>query len=162
MVFTDGRTPTLTEVQPGQPIPLEPPPQGGYVLYVAARVRNLLGCVEFRGRLVDPATGKELGFDARSATLERHADGWGWPNASSLSNVSNVNGCPAYDRGIHGQRLDLEVTVVDRQRRQVTVRHPVVPTCMHAGPTLQRDCICTCEKGYYLGKCNFGPDAGAP
>jgi hypothetical protein len=161
MLWTDGISMQLAEVTANQPIPLEPPPQGGYVMYLAAKVRNMQACVEFQGRLRDRATRNEVGFDARGSTLVINADGWGYPNPSNNANVSNVNGCPDYSaKDVHGESYDLEMTVVDREGRSVLVTQPIVPTCMLADPATQKDCVCTCAANYMLGKCNFAPDGG--
>jgi hypothetical protein len=161
MIYTDGVSQTLLEVQPGQAIPLEPPPQGGYVMYLAARIRNMSACVVFSGNLKEPETGKQVGFDARGSTLQLRDDGWGWPDPRSNSNLSNVNGCPDYSsEDVQGKRLALEMTVTDRDGNTAKVTQPIVPTCMLSDPLAQADCICTCSANYVLGRCAF-PDAGA-
>src|SRR5262245_50382520 len=63
MVYTDGISQQLSDVAAGERIPLEPPPQGGYVMYLGARVLNLDACVELSGKLKDPDTGNQAGFD---------------------------------------------------------------------------------------------------
>jgi hypothetical protein len=162
MVYTNGYDRVLHDVMPGDAIPLEPPPQGGYVMYVAARVKNMDACgIEFRGRLRDPATGNEVGFDARSATLQKGADGYGRPDPGNNANLSNVNGCPDYTaKDVHLETYDIEVTVVDRQGRRLDLKHPVVPTCMISHPDIQKDCECTCKANYFLGKCRLVIDGG--
>jgi hypothetical protein len=154
LLYTDGVSQLLSEARAAQAIPLEPPPQGGYVMYLAARVLNMDACVEFRGSLIDPVRGTQVGFDARDSTLQRR-DGWGWPDASSNSNLSNVNGCPDYSvRDIQGQTYTLKMTVADRDGRTVSVTQPIVPTCMLSDGTTQADCICVCSANYVLGKCS--------
>jgi hypothetical protein len=163
MVFTDGVSPELRPATDGTVIPLEFPPQGGYVMYVGARVRNLDACVEIAGSLRDATTGNEVGFDSRSTTLRRAADGWGEPDASNLANLSNVNGCPAYGpRDVHATPYDLVVRVVDSAGRVATVTHRITPTCLQTDLTQRAECICTCSANYTLGRCsNVGPvDAG--
>jgi hypothetical protein len=154
-IYTDGISQQLAEVTAGQPIPLEPPPQGGYVMYIAARVLNMDACVQFSGKLTDPATGNEAGFDARSATLVVHDDGWGWPDPRSNSNLSNVNGCPDYSaRDVEGQSYTLDMTVTDKDGRRAAVTLPIVPTCALADPFAQADCVCHCTANYVLGRCS--------
>jgi len=158
MLWTDGVSMQLAEVTADLPIPLEPPPQGGYVMYLGAKVRNMQACVEFQGRLRDRGTGFEVGFDARGSTLVINADGWGYPDPRNNANVSNVNGCPDYTkRDVNGQSYDLEMTVVDREGRTAKVTQPIVPTCMLADPATQADCVCTCAANYTLGKCGSPP-----
>jgi hypothetical protein len=158
MLWTDGVSQKLNEVQPGQVIPLEPPPQGGYVLYVGARVINIGACVEFRGRVRDPGPSKtEVGYDARGTTLVQHADGWGWPDPSDNSNVSNPNPCPDYGTAdITGGNWELQMVVADRfSARTVEVVQPIVPKCMLSDAATQADCVCTCSANYFLGKCGM-------
>src|SRR5437868_15357474 len=78
MLITDGASQMFSLVMMGQPANVQPPPQGGYVLYVGAQARNLDACgVSVQGQLRDPATNDQLGFDARTANLILGADGWG-------------------------------------------------------------------------------------
>jgi hypothetical protein len=161
MVFTDGISPTLRPATDGTVIPLELPPQGGYVMYVGARVRNLDACVEIAGSLRDPVSGNEVGFDARSTTLARAADGWAEPDGRNLANLSNVNGCPAYGpRDVHATPYDLVVRVTDSSGRVATVTHRVTPTCMQPDAAQRAECVCTCSANYTLGRCGGPFDAG--
>jgi len=160
LLYTNGADKQLHELAPNGTLPLMPPPQGGYVVYVAAKVKNLDACgIEFAGRFRDPTTGNEQGFDARSTTLLRKDDGYGWPNIDDNSNFSNVNPCPDYGpRDVHGQRWKFELTATDRGGRRLRLTADTLLTCQHMDPTLQADCICTCSANYFLGKCNFNPD----
>jgi hypothetical protein len=157
VLWTDGLTDQLSELTDGQALLLEPPPQGGYVMYVGAKVKNMDGCgIEFRGRLRDAVTNEEVGFDARSSDLMLGSDGFGYPK-TGVANVSNVNGCPQVsNKDIQGQVYNLEMTVVDRDMRTVVVTHPVTPTCMLSDPNIQQHCVCTCSANYSPGKCGFG------
>src|SRR5438309_8871887 len=76
----DATAMTLTDVQPGSPIDLVKPPQGGFVLFVGARVHNLGDAnVEIRGRLLDPTSGAIVAEDGRVGTMQRDtADGTLW------------------------------------------------------------------------------------
>jgi hypothetical protein len=162
MVYTDGLSQQLVEVQPNQAIPLEPPPQGGYVMYVGARILNMDACVELRGNLKDADTGNQVGFDGRSSTVARRDDGWGWPDATSNSNLANVNGCPDYlPKDVQGRTYALEMRVVDKDGRTAEVTRPIAPTCMLSDPATQANCICTCSANYFLGKCSALADGGA-
>jgi hypothetical protein len=154
LVYTDGVMPVLKPVSDGMIIPLEPPPQGGYVMYIGARARNLDGCgVAMTAHLRDPATGDEAGSDGRSTTLVKRDDGWGWPDTEFVtSNVPNVGACGDYThRDIQGQRYTLELDVVDRGRRSIKLSTTIVPTCGFSG-ALQQDCLCECSADYMLGK----------
>jgi hypothetical protein len=158
LLYTDGAERKYHEVAPGGTLPLMPPPQGGYVVYVGAKMKNVNGCVEFAGRFRNPVTKEEQGFDGRSSRLIPMADGYGWPDVADNGNVSNINPCPDYGpRDVHGNTWDLEVTVTDIDRRRVVLSAPTKLACQHAEPALQSDCICTCSANYVLGKCG-SPD----
>lgn len=156
MLVSDGQSQTFREVRDGDALPLMPPPQGGYVLYVGAKMRNMDACgIEQGGTLREPASGNQFGFDARTANMLLGSDGWGIPDVTSNADVSNVNACPDYGpTPVHGTSWPLELTLKDKGGRKVTVKHRVVPTCMHQNPLLQRDCVCTCSANYFLGKCS--------
>jgi hypothetical protein len=160
-VYTDGTDLTYHDLPDHFALPVEPPPQGGYVMYVGARVKNMNGCgVVFSGRLLDPQTMQEIGFDGRSSNLVLGADGYGYP-AANLSNVSNVNACPqVLGKDVQGQPYLLELTVTDKDGRSVKITKDIVPTCMQSDPRVQQHCICTCSANYAPGKCGF--DAGVP
>jgi hypothetical protein len=157
MLVTDGKSGMLQAVADGDSIPMEPPPQGGFVSYIGAAARNLDGCnVNLAGTLRDPATGDELGFDARDTNLVVGADGWGRNDASDNSNESNVNVCPDYtpvDR-VNGT-FNLEMKVTDRAGRTASVTHPVKLVCDPSlSPMESALCVCTCSANYVLGRCN--------
>ncbi len=164
VLATDGVSQMLKVVNANDPVPLEPPPQGGYVMYIGAQVRNLDACgAELRGSLRDPVTDDEVGFDARTTNLLLGADGWGRPDPSDNSNVSNVNGCPDYfAKDVQNQTYNLRVTVVDREGRSGVTTVPIVPTCDQlTDPKIHYDCVCTCSANYVLGRCGAGPPADA-
>jgi hypothetical protein len=157
MLVTDGKSMMLAPVADGDSIPMEPPPQGGFVMYIGAMARNVDGCgIELAGTLRDPDTMAQLGFDGRNTDLVAGADGWGRSDARDNSNEANVNSCPDYsnkDR-VNGDFI-LEMKVTDRQKRTATVSHRVKLIC---DPTLSPqgfdECFCTCSANYSLGKCN--------
>ncbi|HEY7954040.1 MAG TPA: hypothetical protein VII38_02070 [Polyangia bacterium] len=164
VLWTDGVSGQFHELTDGQALPLEPPPQGGYVMYVGAKVRNVEGCgLQFSATMYDQMTGAQVGFDARSTDLTVGADGWGYPQSNN-SNVSNVNGCPQVStKDVQGVTYNLRMIVTDKRGRSVTIDHPIVPTCAASDPDEQQHCLCTCSKNYYPGKCPLhAPDDGGP
>jgi hypothetical protein len=149
LVVTDGLSPTLSDVNDGDAVPLVRPPQGGQVTYAAARVRNMYRCgVQFRGHYIDPATGNELAFDGRSANLVVGSDGWGRPDAAQLSSLANIAPCPDpfMTRDIEGQPAILEVDVADRHGHQLPLKKTVIPTCTAADPSAHALCVCECNR----------------
>jgi hypothetical protein len=147
LIVTDGIT--TVDVHAGDAVPLLRPPQGGQVTYAAARVRNMSTCnVQMRGRYRDPMSGAELAFDGRTADLTVGADGWARPETSALSEFANIAPCPDYDpvRDIVDTAATLEVTVIDGDKRMITVSQPVVPRCTQADAQAQALCQCECSK----------------
>jgi hypothetical protein len=154
LVVTDGLSGALADVAAGDAVPLSRPPQGGEVVYAAARVRNVNRCaVQFRGRFRDPTTMVELAFDGRSADLVVGADGWGRPDATQLSNLPNIPLCPDNDptRDNVGTPAILEMAVADQHGHSVVATQTVVPTC--SSPDAAARALCACE-------CSHEPAAG--
>lgn len=148
LVVSDGLSSMVVDVKSGGPVPLVRPPQGGQVTYAAARVRNMNRCgVQFRGRFRDPTTMAELGFDGRSADLVVGPDGWGRPDATQLSDLTNIALCPDTDatRDNQGTTALLEMAVADQHGHNVTTTLPVVPTCMSPSAAMQALCVCECS-----------------
>jgi hypothetical protein len=164
MLATDGKSMMLSPVNDGDSLLMEPPPQGGFVLYIGAAVRNVDGCnLELAGRLRDPNDNTQLGFDARDTDLVVGADGWGRSDPSDNSNEANVNACPditAADR-VNGSFV-MELKATDRGGRTATVSHPVKLICDPSLPNAgYAECVCTCSANYFLGKCaGFTIDGG--
>jgi hypothetical protein len=128
-------------------VPLVAPPQGGDVLYAAARVRNMDSCsVQVSGQLSDPATGNELAFDSRPADLVAGSDGWGRPPDPIVAYVSNLPLCPDNNTvDIQGRPAKLTVTMKDKAGRVASVSQMVVPTCMQGDPVERNLCVCDCS-----------------
>ena len=155
-------TPTdaLSDILAGATVQLEPPPQGGYVTYAGARVKNVAAgsCdVTFAGSLREPSTGTEVGFDRRQSKLVVDANGFGVPEAPAHQNVPNINPCPDYGpTDAHDRTLTLEMNITDAEGRTGFISTPVVPRCQLSDPGVEYNCNCTCSANYFLGKCNFG------
>ncbi len=149
IVTTDGVAPTMVDVAAGAAVSLTRPPQGGQVVYVALRVRNMNRCgVQMRGRFRDPQNNEELGYDARSIDLVVGSDGWGRPDALQLSTFANVAICPDYltVRDNQGQPMTLEVTATDKKGHSVMTTAMVVPTCTAADAAERALCVCECSR----------------
>jgi hypothetical protein len=164
MLVTDGKSKLLAPVADGDTLPMEPPPQGGFILYIGAAARNLDGCgVQLAGSLRDPDTGAQVGFDGRNTDLVKGDDGWSRSDPGDNSNTANVNSCPDYtSKDRHNGEYDLVLKVTDRQKRTASVTHRVKLAC---DPSLVEpgysECVCTCSADYFLGKCNgFSVDLG--
>jgi hypothetical protein len=147
---TDGMAAPLAD---GGEVPLLFAPQGGFVLFVGARARNIDGCtLSASSALVDPATSAVLTFERRPVTLAPTADGWLEPShPDQLSNYSNLPACPlaGLTQAIDGVSYELQLQVLDGMNRMAQKTVTVTPTC--AEPVHASQCQCQCAAGYVLG-----------
>jgi hypothetical protein len=140
----------------GGPVPLLMPPQGGRVIFAGVRATNVDGCgLQLTGALRNPTTGR-VTFESRTINLTATGDGWGTSatsaDASAIGSFSNIPVCPnewsASD--LFGQPYWLEMTVTDREKRQLAKKVQVTPEC--AQPDNLGQCLCICMAGYVLGQ----------
>ena len=138
------------------------PPQGGKVMLVAPRVRNMDTCsLRVTATLRDECTNRILGLEARPLRFEPASDGWAVPvNPQLVSNWSNVPACPtaAAVRDVEGEPYLLTLTVEDGEGRTASVSRRIVPTCSE--PENFERCLCECDANYRLGEvCDADDDA---
>lgn len=137
-------------VDAGSKIPLIVPPQGGRVLFLGAKVRNLSSCgVQVKGVLRD-AMGKTQ-VDKRTTNLLSTGDGWAETDSMDFASLANVNACPnGWSEGNAFGPMQIEIEVVDAMGRKATVVRDVVLECPDdAGKSF---CECQCKAGYVLGQ----------
>lgn len=152
LAFTDNGT-----------VPLILPPQGGKVMLVGVRAKNLDGCpLTIATALIDPCTQAVVALERRPVLMEEQADGWLAPlQPAEISNYSNLPACPRANltRDVHGQAYELVVSIEDKAKRKVERRVMITPTCNQ--PEFQEQCECECSQGYTLGgTCDPTQDAG--
>jgi hypothetical protein len=130
-----ARTPdgALARVADGGALPLIEPPQGGQVVFVGVRAKNVDACgLLVTAALRDPASGLVLGVDARPVDLAPAEDGWGETAApGDIGTFANVPVCPNPNapHTLDAQPALLDVRVRDRNGRVADATLPVVPTC---------------------------------
>jgi hypothetical protein len=143
-------------------VPLIQPPQGGRVIFVGARARNVDGCpINISSLLRDPCTNRIVGYETRDVLMKPTGDGWIEPEfPDQLANYSNLAACPvgAATRNINGERYVLEVRLTDVAGRTVEQHIPVTPAC--AQPENRDECVCLCRAKFVLGACPEMTDAG--
>lgn len=143
-------------------VPLVVPEQGGQILLVGVRARNLDGCsLMLTTSLRDPCTDEVLTVERRPVLLAATADGWAEPAADSTSQWGNLAVCPnaGATRDLQGQRYLLRVAVEADDGRTAETSLEVVPTCA-AGDD---GCLCQCQAGYDLGdECPSDLEPGTP
>jgi hypothetical protein len=155
---------TMQPLSEGGEVPLILPPQGGKVMVVGVRARNLDGCpLEIATSIRDTCSNAIVALERRPITLEPTADGWLEPLApADLTNYSNLPACPRanLDRDVHGQPYVLTIRVTDKENRTAETMLEIVPTC--AEPQFMDQCLCECRSDYSLGDECTGerPDAG--
>ncbi len=153
----DGKSVDLND---GDTVPLVFPPQGGRVVFIGARVKNVDPCaVRLAGAIRDVAT-NQVRIDNRTVNLRASGDGYGTSVDADISTFSNVPMCPnqwassdAFDKPFR-----VELTITDRGGRTINKQIMVTPKC--AEPDRLNECLCICKKGYVLGEKCSASDAG--
>jgi hypothetical protein len=137
----------VSTTQPGQEVPLLPPPQGGFILLLGARATNLDGCnLQLTTSFRDPCSDEIIKIDQRPAILEDTGDGWG---ITSLSSYGNLPLCPQVtaERDLHDQPYIVSVALRDLDGNQGAADLRVVPVC----PPDDLLCTCQCDHNYVVG-----------
>lgn len=155
-----------TVLRDGSDLSILFPPQGGRVIFLGVRAKNLDPCtVRLNGAIRDLST-RQVRIDNRTINLVPHADGFGTSVDSDISTFSNVPVCPNQwaSADIFDRPYQIEVTVVDKDGRSATQKLTITPRCNESGR--EDECHCICKGGYILGShCDPyvpPPDAGAP
>ena len=156
--FYIAQTMPIELLEDGDPVTVRLASQGGYVMYIGARVQGLApGKARLSAALVDPESGEPFVWDERSVELVASPDGSASvePDARSVSQFAHLLPCPNYEfRPVHGWEWLLEVEVSDPVTGSFGASSTiVVPTCA-AGPRYE-NCVCECQPQYYFGKCGL-------
>jgi hypothetical protein len=156
--FVEVNTP-LRMLSDGDPIDLWAAPQGGRVVLVAAKVRNLEGdTVILRVRARYPDTPFIVAEEGRSVKMVPvpGEPGTMQPDLETRTQVAHLPLCPDYDpMDIVNRPLEFALTVTSTatdaasQSGGVTLR--LNPTCLPGSDQLF--CQCECSANYTLGKC---------
>lgn len=162
----------LRMLSDGDDVQLLRPPQGGHILTISAKVKNLTSdAVTLRVRARKLAGGLIIAEEARTVAMLDipNEPGFRQPNLTTKSQAAQVPVCPDYDPSdVVDQEMLLEVEIVTqytaRPLEAVGVRR-VVARCSQTDPNDRALCRCECEKNYVLGRCggqagNAGFDAG--
>lgn len=134
------------------------PPQGGRVIFIGVRAKNLNPCaVKLSGAVRDPAT-NETRLDTRTVNLDAADDGWATSDETDISTFSNVPVCSNTwaSTDVYDQTFKAIVSLTDRDGKKATATVDVVPRCdevkMLDGQDVQKDCLCICKLGYVTGQ----------
>lgn len=165
---------SFTVLKDGDAIDLQPPIQGGWVLFVGAAVRNfsssggsLLGELR-RAKASDGSPlsqpGSILYSDERTAPTVALPAGFVPPSTSGTvawrltepnpNDTANISTCPnPLDINIADVVFFLQVTYRDKLGRSATSYRKVVPRCTSPDPLAMADCRCQCAANYLPEKC---------
>jgi hypothetical protein len=141
-------------------VPLQAPPQGGWIVLLGARARNIDGCrLTLTTALIDACTNQIIQVDVRPTRLVPGSDGWG---VSSVTTFGNLPVCPqaTATRDLHDVPYIVRVVVEDSDGKKATAELTVVPVCPDSPPL----CTCKCARDYVLGSAceTMATDAGVP
>jgi hypothetical protein len=143
----------------GDPLELWPAPQGGHVVLVAAKVKNLIGdTVMLRVRARYPDTPFIVAEEARTVKMVPvpGEPGTMQPDLQTRTQVAHIPLCPDYDpMDIVDRPLEftLQVTSFRSEEPQSgTATVQLYPACV-AGKVDVPFCRCECSANYTLGKC---------
>jgi len=150
-------TDTVMQTQAMAQVPLLPPPQGGWIVLLGARARNIDGCqVTLTTALVDGCDQQIIQIDKRPTHLVPDADGWG---TSTVTTFSNLPVCPQLTakRDLHDVPYNVQVVIEDTGGHKASAAVTVVPAC----PPGDALCMCQCDRDYIIGSsCNPPPAGG--
>jgi hypothetical protein len=156
IVHLDGGN-TVIQTQAMAQVPLLPPPQGGWIVLVGARARNLDGCnATLTTVLIDGCDQQIIKVDKRPTRLEPGGDGWG---TSTVTTFGNLPVCPQLTakRDLHDVPYNVQVVVEDPGGHKASATLAVVPVC----PPGDALCTCQCDRDYVIGSsCNPPPPGG--
>ncbi len=159
--FTEERMP-MRMLGPGDSVDLWNAPQGGHVVLLGAKVKNMTSdTATLKVRFRRPDTGLIVAEEGRTVKMVPVPDEPGvmQPDIRSRSQVTNVPLCPSYDHiGVVDQSFNVEVIVTALYTDPVqsaTTTLEVVARC--STPDDEAFCRCECAADYFLGKCTNGP-----
>jgi hypothetical protein len=147
-------------LEDGAELPLVNPPQGGKILLVGVRVKNVDLCqATVQVAMKDLVTGRVAGIERRPVAWRIADDGFAEPSQPhEISDYANVPVCPNANiaQDIDGNPWQLEVRFYDRDQHATEQLLTVTPSCADdVDPAL-----CMCECAMDVGATCGAPDAG--
>lgn len=141
----------VVELDNGGDVDLVRPIQGGKVVYVGVRARNVDGCnLMLTAALRDLASQQVIALEQRPVKLVDRGDGWGLPE-SMFDHLANVPACPTASASVDvdGAIWRLELRLEEPGGRMTETSLNVVPQCRLAEEG--EECRCECDSDYELG-----------
>jgi hypothetical protein len=154
---------TMAPLAEGTVVPLLTPPQGGKVIYVGARGKNVDLCgASLQAALRDPCTDRVLGIERRPIAWRLADDGFAEPaQPQEISDYANLPLCPnaGSSEDLDGHPAQLEIRFYEPGGRVTERILSITPTC--ADDEVPMLCRCECDADYELGfECPGDPDGG--
>jgi len=150
----------LAPLADGGTIPLEMPPQGGYVVFAGLRVHNANLCgASVQAALRDPCSGRVVGIERRPVAWRIADDGFAEPaQPLEISDFANVPACPnaGISHDVDGHPLQLELRLYEASGRETERTLTVTPTC----PSDDDYCLCACDSEFGGACPPIDPDGG--
>lgn len=150
---------TVVDLVDGADVDLVRPLQGGKVVYVGVRARNVDGCnLQLTAALRDRSTQQVIALEQRPVRLVDGGDGWGWPD-STFDHLANVPACPnaAAIQDVDGSTWGLELRLEEPGGRMAETSLTVVPQCRLTDQ--RNECECECDSEFQIGGgCPSSPD----
>ena len=160
IVHLDESGLTVIDTLPGAEVPLNPPPQGGWILLLGVRATNVDGCqMTLTTSFREPCSDAIVKLDQRPAKLEDLGNGWG---RTTLGSFGNLPLCPqlSSQRNLHDEPYEVTVAVSDLDGKEASKSITITPVC----PAGADRCTCECDRNYVVGGAcpPGGVDAGVP
>ena len=149
--MTRGAELVSKDLAEGGPAPMILPPQGGRVILVGVRAKNIDPCgVELFGSIRDEAT-SQVRLDQRTTNLAPKGD-VAESIPEDISSYTNIPTCPNQwaSVDVDGSSFEVTVSVTDRGGRTASKTLHAVPFCSE--PENEAECLCKCQEGYMLGQ----------
>lgn len=147
IVHLDAALAVVTTLE-GATVPLHPPPQGGWILLLGVRARNLDGCqLTLTTSFRDVGQGPIIKVDRRPARLTDTGDGWA---ISTTSTYGNLPVCPQVTatRDLYDQPYEVTVEIEDLDGKAASRTMVLTPTCPDDAL-----CRCECDRDHVIGAC---------
>ena len=157
LVFLDENF-EMQNLLPGQAVPTVLPPQGGKVILVGARIKNMDMCsLQANGGVFDDCQrpARIIGREGRGLQMvPNDAIGFAEPrDPGTLNNYVNIPLCGNFtsSRDIDGEPYRVEIRFSDRARRSLVLTADITPFC--AGTPgdpagVFEQCECECDADY--------------
>jgi hypothetical protein len=154
----------LQDLAPGQAVPLILPPQGGKVVFIGARLKNMDLCsLQANGGVFDdcPTSPRIIGREGRGIQMvENAATGFAEPaDPTTINNYVNLPLCGNFtsSRDIDGEPYRVEIRFSDRARRSLVLTADITPFCPGepgAEDGQFEQCTCECDADFgFDGAC---------